>query len=168
MHRRIARFERRMRAEFGPMPYVVVLERHKTGAIHAHVALPATFLEHARFARVWGYGHVFYADRKRKRLVGRRVAGRRFQARSMAGYLAKYVSKDPVRVGPTGHRYEVAEGFQPKAVRRSAGSLGAGIEFVRQTFELGAGEVLDLIWDSSQAEDWRGPPVRYMRYEEAA
>lgn len=165
MRSRLSQWERGMRETFGRMPYVVVIERHKSGALHAHVALPATFLDHGKVERVWGHGFVHYRDRRRRALnVGR---GRRFQARALAGYLAKYVAKDPVRL-EGGHRYEVAEGFQPAVVRRSFGSLGAAVEWGTAYFVVGRGETLEAMWDSSTSTDWRGPPVRYMRFEEAA
>lgn len=169
MRQRVAKFERRLRAEFGPLPYVRVLERHRSGALHAHFGLPARFLDHARVSALWGHGFVHYRDRRRRRIsASGRVTGRRYEARALAGYLAKYLAKDPVRGDDGGHRYEVAEGFQPTVVRRSFGSLGASLEHIRERFELAAGEHLDWMWDSSTFPDWTGPPVRYLRYEEAA
>lgn len=162
MWRRVRRFHRKLRDEFGAMPYVVVLERHKSGALHAHVSLPARFLAHGEVARVWGHGFVHYRDR------GVRLRGRRSEARVLAAYLAKYVAKDPIREGFGAHRYEVAEGFQPKVVRRSFGSLGAAVEKVMERFVLVQGEALELVWDSTSSASWRGPPVRYFRFEEAA
>lgn len=160
MHRRVRRFLRLLRIEFGVMPYVVVLERHRSGALHAHLALPARFLAHGQVARVWGHGFVHYRDR------GVRLQGRRSEARVLASYLAKYVAKDPVREGFGAHRYEVAEGFQPRVIRRSFGSLGAAVQKVMERFVLIQGEALDLAWDSTSSPTWRGPPVRYFRFNE--
>jgi hypothetical protein len=159
MRSMVAAFERRLRREFGPMPYVVVLEWHPGGhGLHAHMALPARFLEHGAMQRVWGHGFVHYRDRH-----GRR-SGRRAGARALAAYVGKYVAKDPVRV-EGGHRYEVAQGFQPVVVRRSVGSLGAGLQVARNAF---VGESVELEWDSSLRLDWRGPPLRYVRFSEPA
>jgi len=103
---------------------------------------------------------VHYRDR------GMRCRGRRSEARVLAAYVGKYVGKDPVRAGIGGHRYEVAEGFQPEVVRRSYRSLAASLDQVMWEMTGLRGESLELVWDSSSDEKWRGPPLRYLRFEE--
>jgi hypothetical protein len=78
------------------------------------------------------------------------------EARRAAGYLAKYVAKNVAdeRV-PRLHRYEVAQGFQPKAVPLKGVSE---TDVIRQACEIMDGEP-SLSWNSSQVEGWRGPPA---------
>ena len=78
------------------------------------------------------------------------------EARQAARYLAKYVSKnvDDERV-PRLHRYEVAQGFQPKPVPLRGLS---DEDVIGQASELMGGEP-QRVWRSSQQEGWLAPPA---------
>ena len=124
--------------------YAVGWERHKSGAVHAHV-LVGGFLPHAAVEAAWGRGFVFV-----QRFGGR---GGRDAARSAAAYVAKYVGKsfDADLDSPGRHRYEVAQGFDVAQVRVFALSARGLAE------ECGRVEVF---W-SAPAVAGRGPPVMW-------
>ena len=73
-----------------------------------------------------------------------------------AGYLPKYVGKDLGRVDGSGlHRYEVAQGFQPRGV--SIG--GSTSDEVIAWAETCMGAPAELVWRSRDGEAWDGPPA---------
>ena len=90
--RDVQAFARRLHRLVGePIPYLYVLEQHKSGAWHVHLALPR-WLAHKDLHRTWGHGFVFVTDhgkRARRRVMDRDGQG----MRRVAGYVAKYVSK---------------------------------------------------------------------------
>lgn len=154
--RDVAAFLKLLRADRPDLAYVRVLERHKSGAIHVHVGVSGagSKLDRERLARLWGRGFIDVRKIRSNR------PGRREAARSAARYLAKYVGKDAVRVDG-GHRYEVRQGCQPRAVRTAARSLDDGW---RVLVGLAGGEVPAYDWSSSGDPDWNGPPVRFLSW----
>lgn len=80
------------------------------------------------------------------------------QARRAAVYLSRYVAKtfaDPAVRVQGFHRYEVAEGFKPEALRLSASSSDA---VIAEASELMSGEPVTR-WASSENPDWQGAPA---------
>lgn len=125
--------------------YAIGFERHRSGAVHAHV-LVGGYLPQAALERAWGHGFVFV-----QRFGGR---GGREAARSAAGYLAKYVGKSFDEGGMAGglHRYEVAQGFTVRQVRVFALSARGLAE--------ACCDVVEAFW-FAPAVAGRGPPVMW-------
>jgi len=154
--RDVEAFCRRLRARFGELPYVYVLELHPGGhGWHVHIGLPARFMAHKVMGELWGHGFVQYADRQAK---GMKTVGR---ARKLAGYLAKYLVKDfqrddqghVYRRAPREHRYDVAQGYAVVCQRKRTDTLAQADRLVR--WIMGPG-TLDLV-KSSTWTDYRGP-----------
>lgn len=147
-------FFRRLRSSIGePFPYVWAPEWHPGGhGLHAHFAV-GRWVAQGDIKRAWGRGFVHI------KLLGDLPVGSGTlgEARLAARYLAKYVGKDLASGGqPTGlHRYEVAQGFQPKGVpirgRSSAEVIGWAETFMGATAE--------RVWRSRDQEGWQGPPA---------
>jgi len=150
----LADFFRRLRASVDePFPYLWVPEWHPGGhGLHAHFAV-GRWIAQGEIKRAWGHGHVHI------KLLGDLPTGSGTlgEARLAAQYLAKYVGKDLAAGGqPSGlHRYEVAQGFQPRGVPIDG---------------LTAAEVLDWagvymgrppaqVWRSDDVAEWAGPPA---------
>jgi hypothetical protein len=115
----VAVFFRSLRSALGgrPLPYVWVPEWHKTDhGLHLHFAL-GQYVNYRLVRSTWGHGFVHI-----KRLSDLPVGSTSLhEARKAAGYLSKYVSKsfdaDEASRSRRLHRYDVAQGFQPKAMR---------------------------------------------------
>lgn len=157
-------FVRRLRDEFGEaIPYLYVFEWHKLNdrGWHVHMLVQARRVEHKRMERLWGHGFVQYSDGQKRRGVSQRE-----RARTAATYAAKYVGKDIERGLESGdHAYEVAQGFRPERIARSAGTWRAGVALAVAFF---GGLVPRVMWDSSDADVWFGPPVQLLDFGEAA
>lgn len=79
------RQELRRRSPGRKLPFLAVFERHKSGWPHLHILLRGSFISQA-----WA------SDYMRRRLGAPVVDIRRFKsARMVAGYVSKYVAKDP-------------------------------------------------------------------------
>jgi hypothetical protein len=149
-------FCRRLRAQFGDLPYVYVLELHPSGhGWHVHFGLPARFFAHKTMGKLWGHGFVQFADRTSERAM--KPLGR---ARKLARYLAKYLVKDFQR-DEAGHvyervrgehRYEVAQHFAVVCRRRRVDTLAQAERLVRWW----AGEVSLERSSSAEWTDYRG------------
>jgi hypothetical protein len=75
------------------------------------------------------------------------------EARLAARYLGKYVGK-ALDGGPAGlHRYEVAQGFQPRRVRVTCDTLEEALE--RAGAIMGGAPA--FLWDSGDDPGWGGP-----------
>lgn len=149
----VSRFIRRMRcARGGKFPYVWVPELHKDGErLHVHVGL-AEYIAKAELAALWGHGFV---DVRLVRSGSRGSDSDR--ARRAARYLSKYVGKAFDAVSVIGcHRYEVAQGFQP---RQETMVFGSELEARQWASTLMGGETPSHVWYSSEVEDWQGPPT---------
>lgn len=148
----LSEFFRRVRDALGgrPIPYVWVPEWHKTDhGLHAHFAF-ARYVHRSILVEAWGRGFVHI------KLLGDLPVGSGTlgEARRAAGYLSKYVAKsfgDDDR--PAGlHRYDLAQGFAPKAVRLQGGSPNSVLG--KASALLGAEP--SRLWSSAQSEDWSG------------
>jgi hypothetical protein len=156
----LAGFFRDLRGSLGgeAFPYVWVPEWHPGGhGLHAHVAF-GRYVPRGKIEEAWDRGFI------KIKLIGDLPvgAGALGEARRVASYMAKYVSKtfeDDGRI-PGLHRYEVAQGFQPEktlvygasaddVIARASGLLGAAPQ---------------RVWLSSSVEGWRGPPACWAQW----
>lgn len=159
--RDVAVFFRSLRSELGgePFPYVWVPEWHKDGKrLHLHFAL-GDFVHWTLIRDVWGRGHVSV-----KRITGQRHNAPRVEgARIAARYLSKYVAKTFETNDLGGrHRYEVAQGFQPEAVRFT-GTSDALV--LAQAIDVMDGRVPARAWASFENDHWQGPPARWFQWD---
>jgi hypothetical protein len=148
----LADFFRKLRGSVGePFPYLWVPEWHKSGhGLHAHFAV-GRFIHFMEIRRAWGRGHVHIKQ------LGHLPAGSGTlgEARLAARYLAKYVGKDLAAGGqPVGlHRYEVAQGFQPRSVPIE----GETADDVLDWAGVFMGATPEQVWRSEEVRDWAGP-----------
>lgn len=142
------------------LPYVLVPEFHRDGHVHAH-ALLSRFVAKDLLVTTWGEGFVDV-----RRFQGKK--GGREAARRAAGYASKYVAKtfelydqgEGVTVGR--HRYEVGQGFQPEAVKRTGyRSLEEAMAWVVD----GHGQRVTFAVHSDGLEDYDGPPFLWVALE---
>lgn len=155
----VAVFMRNLRGALGsPFPYIWVPEWHSSGhGLHLHFAV-GRYVRHSVVSESWGNGFVSI-----KRITGQRhgapaIEGSRIAAR----YMSKYVAKTFADSSLGGrHRYEVAQGFQPEAMRftgsHEAEVLEAACEVMRKPPA--------RRWSSSQSEDWHGPPSGWFQWD---
>lgn len=155
-------FFRELRARLGgePLPYAWVPEWHPGGhGLHAHFAV-GRYIKRGLIKDAWPHGFISI-----KLLSNLPVGSTSLsEARIAGGYLAKYVSKsfaDGADRELGAHRYDVAEGFQPEHVRFNGPSRTDVLE--QASAHLG-GIVPDVIWDSSESDDWQGPPTVWAQW----
>lgn len=146
-------FFRELRRQLGgePLAYLWVPEWHPGGhGLHLHFAV-GRFVPVGLIKQVWGRGIVHI------KLIGDLPVGSGAleEARKVAGYIGGYVTKNvsDQRI-PGRHRYEVAQGFQPRRLQLQADSDDA---VIAQASEL-MGREPARVWRSSEEEGWRGPP----------
>lgn len=157
----VADYFRSLRDSLGgkPLPYVWVPELHGDGVnFHIHFAV-GRFIHWRLVCSTWGFGGV------NMKLLGDLPVGSGVlaESRKAAGYLSKYVTKtftDPATRVPGMHRYDVAQGFQPK-VRRLWGRSPEDV--LDQASDL-FGMQPARRWDSSDVEDWAGPPAVWAQW----
>jgi len=159
IRRDVGDFFRRMRRELGTkaMPYAWVPEWHPGGhGLHVHFAV-GRFVKQSLIRDAWGHGHVHI-----KLLSDLPVgSGALEEARVSARYLAKYVGKGFEEGREAGlHRYEVAQGFQPKQVQL-VGRTPEGV--IEQASEV-MGRAPETVWQSSTEGDWHGPPAVWVAW----
>jgi hypothetical protein len=136
------------------------LELHADGHVHIHAAFNIggrRRIPKALIGRLWGHGFVDGRRFESKR------PGRNERARAVARYVVKYATKaiEDGRLSAGEHAYEVAQGFQPTAVRmRAWDRAGARREAIRAM----GGEIPAYEWDSGDSEDWTGPPVSFLSW----
>jgi hypothetical protein len=150
----VGAFFRRLRADLGAsFPYLWVSERHKKGDYHAHLAVNRYVLRSA-IERAWGRGFV------KIRLHGDLPSGRTalLEARRTAGYMAKYMTKSSGEVAAGLHRYEVAQGFQPRREGVAGHSLAEVVDWASQRM----GHRPDIEKPSAEWEQYAGPPALFM------
>lgn len=156
----VALFFRELRGAMGgdAFPYAWVPEWQKSGhGLHVHFAV-GRFIQRSVIDVAWGRGFVHI------KLLGDLPvgSGKLAQARVAAGYLSKYVAKsfgDQRR--PAGlHRFDVAQGFQPRAVPLTGRSSD---DVLMQACER-AGALPARVWSSAQAEGWQGPPAVWFQW----
>jgi hypothetical protein len=150
----VADFFRALRGAVGEsFPYLWAPEWHPGGhGLHAHFAV-GRWIAYRDIKRTWGRGIVnikLLGDLP----VGSGTLG---EARLAARYLAKYVGKDLASGGqPSGlHRYEVAQGFQPRGVALDGSTADEVLGW--------AGSYMDgppaRVWRSRDEDAWDGPPA---------
>lgn len=156
----LAGFFRELRGGLGggALPYLWVPEWHPGGhGLHAHFAV-GRFVPRSTIEQAWGRGFVHI-----KLLGGLPVGSGTFaESRLAARYLAKYVRKG-IEKGerPAGlHRYEVAQGFQPRTVRFEARTEAAVIEQASEAM----GGPPAYLWRSTDTEGWHGPPACWAQW----
>lgn len=148
----VADLMRKLRAAAGPLPYWYSPELHPDGhGWHCNLFVPR-WLKHSLVRDLWGRGHVWVKDWA----ADSRVAGRPFieQLRAGASYGAKYAAKDwdAVHLAGGAHRYERAEGFEPRQVVAEVRSVEDGVALAL-AYLGGPGRV----WRSSDDPEWSGP-----------
>ncbi len=135
-----------------PLAYLWTAEWHKSDhGLHVHFAVGRYVPRHV-IDRAWGRGFVHI-----KHLGDLPVGSITLdQSRQAARYLSKYVGKafDERRV-PGLHRYEVAQGFQPRCVRL----YGRTAEEVLAVASEQMGDAPAYQWSSADNLDWQGPPA---------
>jgi hypothetical protein len=149
-------FFRRLRTELGaPFPYLWVSEQHRKGDYHVHVAVNR-YIHRQVIARTWRRGFVVI------RLHGDLPSGRTalVEARRTAAYMAKYMTKSSAEVAAGLHRYEVAQGFQP----RREGVVGRSLAEVVGWASERMGHSPDIKKPSSEWEQYVGPPALFMSW----
>jgi hypothetical protein len=154
----LRRFFRSLRHRLGqPIPYAWVPERHADGErLHVHCAL-GRFVLRSMIAAAWPHG-LFWITQISDLPVG---STPRDEARVAARYLAKYVGKDIGGRSATGlHRYEVAQGFQPREVAVTART---GWEAFRAACDV-VGSSPRTVWWSRDQEGWEGPPSVWVQW----
>jgi hypothetical protein len=157
--RDVAAFFRSMRALLGgrPLAYVWVPEWHPGGhGLHVHFAV-GRYIRRSVIEAAWPYGFVHI------KLLGDLPVGSGAvaEARVAAGYLSGYVGKafHAARI-PGLHRYEVAEGFQPKITVVWGDSRHEAIDNACALM----GAEPSVFWSSDQVETWQGPPALWMQW----
>lgn len=142
-----------------PLPYAWMPEWHKTGhGLHAHFAV-GRYIKRKVIDDAWGHGFVHI------KLIGDLPVGSTAltEARRAAGYLSKYVAKtfDDAQAREMGlHRYDVAQGFQPKTMRLSGTSAHAVLS---EASELMGGAPATQ-WSSLESPDWQGAPAIWAQW----
>lgn len=160
--RHIEDFRRQVGEHFGPM-LIVPEWGEENGRLHWHV-LVNKFMRKAQVAKAWGLGFV---DVRRIQSTKKR-GGQRAAARTAAAYAGKYVSKtfDEGQEGRKRHgkRYSTTRGTQPVPGRWRYSTAGeassAAVEYA------GGLHRLTATWSSDEVEDWAGPPVWLMFWDD--
>lgn len=142
--RRVGRFVRRLKVLYGAQPYVFALERHKSGAWHAHLALRGR-RPHGTVKALWGRGHVWLSEPPRPEV-----------------YLAKYIGKDLGGAPAGAHRYEVGQNFPPTLDRLE---VWGEVDAWRAAVAYMGGELPAYEWASSSDAEWRGPPTVFLSWD---
>lgn len=166
----VADFFRRLRTGLGgdPFPYLWVPEWHPGGhGLHLHYAM-GQFVPRSTLVDAWGRGFV-HIKRFTNLPSGGGASGSLTRSRAAARYLSKYVSKSfdvaPGRERPAGlHRYEVAEGFQPRGLRLSGRSPD---EVLAKASAVMGGQPSSLWW-SGDSPSWEGPPAYWFAWDRPA
>ncbi len=146
-------FFRALRSSLGgeAFAYLWVPEWHKSGhGLHAHFAV-GRCIGRRKIEQAWPRGFVHI------KLLGDLPVGSTslHEARVAAGYLSKYVGKDfdAERAGGL-HRYEVAQGFQPRVQRIRGRSSHAVLAAAAGRM----GSWPDELYRSEDVEGYVGPP----------
>jgi hypothetical protein len=149
----VAGFFKRLRGSTGErFPYLWVPEWHEQGhGLHVHFAV-GRYIFVGTIKEAWRRGFVHI------KLLGDLPVGSGAlgEARLAARYLSKYVGKDLGEGEAAGlHRYEVAQGFQPRRVPLDATSADEVLSWAESC--MGAAPV--YVWRSRDEETWDGPPA---------
>lgn len=152
LRRDVADFFRTLRHALGgeAFAYVWVPEWHPGGhGLHVHFGV-GRYVRRSVIDKAWGHGFVHI-----KLLSDLPVgSGSVAEARTVASYLSKYVSKEfGAGRTPGLHRYEVAQAFQPERVRLYGTSAE---DVLAQASALMGSEPVNP-WYSWMSEGWQGP-----------
>jgi hypothetical protein len=153
-------FGRRLRVALGgePYPYLYVGEWHPGGhGLHAH-ALFGQYVPHALLRSAWGLGIVDIRRRERGTEAGSIASTRR-----AVSYLSKYIVKsfDERRVRGL-HRYELAQGFQPRVERIVASTREEALDLASERMGRRPGRV----WTSDESDGWQGPSAVWAGWDD--
>jgi hypothetical protein len=187
MWRLIAQFRRNLVLLGVLNPLGIVLELHPGGhGFHWHAAVPGR-MDWDLVGRAWSstphlsrdhpdfdpFGFVQFEPPRKRRHSRCSSISRADLARSIAGYLSGYLSKNktshkggvapvaqpgaplPVERDFNGKRFSTTRGTSPVCLRESFLSPAAAYSWVRSVL---GGEIRKQ-WDSSQSLDWEGPPT---------
>ncbi len=151
-------FFRSLRSALGdrPLPYLWVPELHKDDVhFHVHFAV-GRYIPRRVIERAWGRGFVHI-----KLLSDLPVGSTSWhEARLAARYVSEYVSKTYATDGFGRHRYDVAQGFQPKATRLE----GRSAKDVLSKACTVMGREPEVRWSSAEKEGWQGPPALWFAW----
>lgn len=155
----VAAFFRTLRTLLGgkPFAYLWTSEWHKSGhGLHVHFAV-GRFIKRSLIEHAWPHGFVHI------KLLGDLPVGSGAvaEARQAARYLSKYVGKDFNAQRSQGlHRYEVAQGFQPKVTPVWGRSRD---EVIDRACSIMRG-LPEVMWFSDEKDDWQGPPAMWLQW----
>lgn len=156
-------------------PYVWVIEEHKNGYLHAHVAFGRKVALRCRrcdprdvgkgmhqrdvggpcLACCWGQGFV-----NAKRMKSRKRSG----SGQVATYVAKYVGKGVECAGKGQKSYDVARGYQPSCDEGEF--IGTDDEAIHAVIaDFFGGRTPAFVWSSATEPGWEGPPVRVLFFD---
>jgi hypothetical protein len=152
-------FFRRLRSGLGErFSYLWVPEWHASGhGLHVHFAV-GRFIGVRSIERAWGHGFVHI------KLLGDLPTGSGTlgEARLAARYLAKYVGKDLGAGEAAGlHRYEVAQGFQPRAVTLDGTTADECLGWAETVMDRPPA----YLWRSRDRDGWEGPPAVWASWD---
>jgi hypothetical protein len=152
-------FFRRLRGSVGePFPYLWAPEWHKSGhGLHVHFAV-GRFIRVRSIGAAWGHGFVHI------KLLGDLPTGSGSlgEARLASRYLSKYVGKDLGEGEASGlHRYEVAQGFQPRSVSLDGTTADRVLGWADAVMDRPAA----YLWRSRDQEGWAGPPAVWAAWD---
>jgi len=145
VNRHLRWFQRQLLRVFGKLAHVEVVETgSERGRFHVHAGADR-FLSIEGVRRCWPHGYVWVGDTKRIR--GRMAVGQ------LARYLAKYITKDldgladddPKGREDGGHRYLVAQGFQPEVI---SARVASAAKFLAGAMELLGEPDRVIAWDA--------------------
>lgn len=141
----------------GAFAYLWTAEWHPGGhGLHVHFAV-GRFIKRTLIEQAWQHGFVHI------KLLGDLPVGSGAvaEARKVAGYLSKYVGKGFISDRLPGlHRYEVAEGFQPKITPVWANTRAEVIDAACVIMR----DRPDTVWLSDTKKDWQGPPALWLQW----
>jgi hypothetical protein len=144
-------FFRKLRRRTGETPYLWVPELHADRQrFHVHFGV-GRFVRRKWLEEAWPHGWI-WIHLHGGLPVGSGSLG---EARSTARYLAKYVGKAFGAEVRGLHRYEVAQGFQPRVIRLMGRS---STDVLNRACKEMAAEP-EKVWLSDQDEAWSGPPA---------
>ena len=134
-------------------PAAYVLERHKDGTLHVHIAVQNGFTSWIQIRELWGHGRVQYdLARGSERLSGRELS------RCLARYLAKYLNKsfDESDRTKNERRYDTTHTGAVVKTRRRFASWKEAEQWLTEV----PGETFKETWNSFDVIEWDGPPVK--------
>ncbi len=145
----------RRRIAAGSFPYLWTAEWHPGGhGLHVHFAV-GRYVEKGLIEAAWDRGFVEI----RRLNTDLQYASQLAKARVAAAYLGKYVVKAFERSSGL-HRYEVAQGFQPRRLRFFADSMETALQFC---VDLRHGAIPRFSL-SDEWSGWQGPPTIWMQW----